>query len=252
MRRTPRRIALCATLVSLSFFVATIGVPAPIAAATPIVDPVTAPVTAPVALPLPSRPTVTVAERVIASARTHLDVRYAWGAIGPRAFDCSGLVYRVFVDNGLGALIGYSTGAHEIYRIFRLRGLASRSNGRPGDLVVYGGGSHIGIYLGHGRVISALTDGVRIAGLGSLTVPFTAFLHTGLSSLSVGSIAFRRTLARVYLHVRPTLGSKRVVELTRGARITVFRSSLDGSGRRWLRVITPTGVVGWLVASRTH
>jgi len=38
----------------------------------------------------------------------------------------------------------------------------------------------MGIYLGRGRAISALTSGVRIHGLHDLTSSFTAFLHVRL------------------------------------------------------------------------
>jgi cell wall-associated NlpC family hydrolase len=48
-----------------------------------------------------------------------------------------------------------------------------------GDIVVYGGGSHVGIYIGRGLVVSALNgrQGIRITRLHALRTPFTAFIH---------------------------------------------------------------------------
>ena len=52
----------------------------------------------------------------------------------------------------------------------RVHHLASRSNPRVGDVVIYGGGTHAGIYIGHGRVISALNprQGIRVTRLHAL------------------------------------------------------------------------------------
>ncbi|TMC61395.1 MAG: hypothetical protein E6J17_08550, partial [Chloroflexi bacterium] len=103
-------------------------------------------------------------------------------AVGPRAFDCSGLVYYVFRRTGnLWRIGGRRMSAYGYYTYFRHRGRASRTGGRPGDLVVWGGGSHIGIYLGHGKAISTLTNGVHIHGIYAVTARFTAFLHTRMS-----------------------------------------------------------------------
>ena len=123
------------------------------------------------------------AAAVIAAARHHLGAAYRSGATGPRAFDCSGLVYRAFKEARRAGIIGGTRASAAAYmRMFERRGQASRTHGRPGDLVIYGHGSHIGIYLGRGMVISALTSGVRRHGLKQLTVPFTEFLHTHLAA----------------------------------------------------------------------
>lgn len=124
----------------------------------------------------------TASAEVIAAARSHLGAPYVYATDGPRTFDCSGLVFRSFKEAGEVAVIGWTRkSAFGYMRYFERRGLASRRYGRPGDLVVYGGGSHIGIYLGDAMVISALTSGVRRHGLRRLNVPFTEFLHTHLN-----------------------------------------------------------------------
>lgn len=122
------------------------------------------------------------ARSVIQAALNHFGAPYVFGATGPKTFDCSGLVWHAFRSTGHFAIIGDGAyrGGRAIYKYFLSRGLASRTDGRPGDIVAYDGGMHVGIYLGNGRVISALKRGVSIHGLYALTVPFTAFLHTGL------------------------------------------------------------------------
>ena len=173
-------------------------------------------------------------------------------------------MYRVFVDNGLGGLIHFSTDAYRDYAMFRARGLATRGAGQPGDLVVYGGGSHIGIYLGHGRVISALVEGVRVTGVYGLSTPFTAFLHTGLSgdpaalaatrraAAPVATKGVRRTIAAVLLRALPGTTSRRLAVLAPGTRLAVLRWSRDRQGRRWIDVRTAGGRTGWVAAWLTR
>src|SRR5687767_12120015 len=102
------------------------------------------------------------ARRVVAFARRHLGARFRLGTEGPRYFDCSGLVYRVYAQAGLLGKIGGSRRlAAGYYWWFKQRGLASRGNPKVGDLVVWtehGRISHMGIYVGGGRVISALIN----------------------------------------------------------------------------------------------
>ena len=125
--------------------------------------------------------TASPAQRVISIAEAQLGKPWRYAAEGPRAFDCSGLVLYAFDRAGLAGRIGGGHSALGMYRWFARRGLASRSNPQVGDLVIYGGGSHVGIYIGNGRVISTLTRGVRIHGLYALRGRFTTFLHTHLS-----------------------------------------------------------------------
>jgi cell wall-associated NlpC family hydrolase len=151
-------------------------------AARPAPDPPPkAPPRAATTTPLPAD-IAPAARSVIRAAVRHLGAPYVFGATGPRAFDCSGLVWYAFRSTGNFAVIGdgaYRRGS-AIYRYFLSRHLASRTDGRPGDIVAYDGGMHLGIYLGNGRVISALLQGVSIHGLYAIGLPFTDFLHTGL------------------------------------------------------------------------
>ncbi len=84
--------------------------------------------------------------------------KYVWGAEGPSAFDCSGLVEYTLKKMG----ISFPRTSGEQYK-------ASKhvSNPKPGDLVFFGpGGSHhVGVYTGHGEFYSAENghDGMGIS-----------------------------------------------------------------------------------------
>jgi cell wall-associated NlpC family hydrolase len=137
----------------------------------------------------PSTPAVattatTEAQQIVQIARSKLGDPWRYGAIGPYAFDCSGLVIYTYKRAADGTVIRAGTlrTGRQIYLYFLGRGKASRSYPKVGDLVVWGGGSHIGIYIGSGRAISTLLNGVRIHGVFAVTARFTAYLHTGMST----------------------------------------------------------------------
>jgi peptidoglycan DL-endopeptidase CwlO len=170
---------------------ATTGDPSP-TPIPPLVDAsaTTTPPTAPT-LPVAVQPTATVslavvkpdlAARVVAIAVAQRGKRYARGSMGPRAFDCSGLVLYAYRRAGVANHIGGGHSARGMLRWARAHGRASRSNPQVGDIVIYGGGTHAAIYIGHGLVISALNPrkGIRITGLHALGAPFTTFIHTNL------------------------------------------------------------------------
>lgn len=106
--------------------------------------------------------------------------RYVAGGTGPDTFDCSGLVRYAYAAAGVSGRLGGGHSARAMLEWGRSQGLASRSNPRPGDVVIWGEGSHAGIYIGGGRVISALNarQGIRVTGLHALGASFTAFIHT--------------------------------------------------------------------------
>ena len=144
------------------------------------------------ALLIPSAPPTPVAasysseaSQVIRIARAQLGDRWRYGATGPSTFDCSGLVMYAYRMAGDLRMIGNGRyrSAGALYRYFLMRGKTSRTRGTPGDLVVWGNGSHIGIYLGNGMAVSTLTSGVRIHGVHAVTARFTAFLRTGIYQL---------------------------------------------------------------------
>lgn len=127
------------------------------------------------------------AARIVAIAASHIGAHFRMGATGPRYFDCSGFVYRVYKQAGLINRIG---GARRLaagyYHWFKNHGQVSRSNPQVGDIVIWtekGKIAHSGIYVGNGHVISALINpwGVKRTHIGSLHAKFFAFLHVHLA-----------------------------------------------------------------------
>jgi cell wall-associated NlpC family hydrolase len=129
-----------------------------------------------------TRPRRTAAQRLIRVARRQLGDRYVYGATGPRRFDCSGLVlYSLRHSHTRRAARLGGRSADSFYAAYRRHHRVGRRHGHPGDLVIWGGGRHVGIYIGHGRAISALTRrGVSVHGLHAVTMSFNGFLHTRL------------------------------------------------------------------------
>ena len=124
----------------------------------------------------------TEAQRVVKTAAGYIGGKWVYGATGPTNFDCSGLVFRVFKDNGLLDRIGGSRRSVKgFYSWFKQRGRVSRSNPKVGDLIVWGDFKHIGIYIGDGMAISTLTSGVKRHRVKGLTIPFKAYLHVNLT-----------------------------------------------------------------------
>lgn len=98
----------------------------------------------------------------IAAGRSVLGTPYRTAGKGPGGFDCSGFVAWAYQSEGLN-LPSY-TGA--------LAGVGQRvpslSQAKPGDLVFFRGGAHVGIYLGNGQFIGSQTStGVAVADMTS-------------------------------------------------------------------------------------
>ncbi|MBL1095437.1 C40 family peptidase [Streptomyces coffeae] len=99
------------------------------------------------------------AARAIAFAYGALGKPYVWGATGPHGYDCSGLTQAAWSAAGVSLPRTTYTQINAGHRI-------SRSQLAPGDLVFfYSGISHVGIYIGNGRMIHAPHPGapVRVA-----------------------------------------------------------------------------------------
>jgi cell wall-associated NlpC family hydrolase len=91
----------------------------------------------------------TVGEQALQAAMTREGDPYVWGAAGPGAFDCSGLVVWAYAQEGIalphftGDL--WNSGVH-----------VTRADLEPGDLVFFFADiSHVGIYIGDGMMIDA-------------------------------------------------------------------------------------------------
>ncbi len=130
--------------------------------------------------PLVIRPDYSARVVRIAVAQRH--DRYVRGATGPNRFDCSGLVRFSYKRAGVGGHLGGGHSARSMLRWGRLHGRTSRHHPHIGDVAIYGNGTHAAIYIGNGRVISALNprQGIRITRLHALGARFTTFIHTDI------------------------------------------------------------------------
>jgi peptidoglycan DL-endopeptidase CwlO len=106
--------------------------------------------------------------------------RYVSGATGPNAFDCSGLVRFAYQRADISYRLGGGHSASAMLRWAREHDKTRRHNPRKGDVVIWGNGSHAGIWIGNGKVISALnpTQDIKITRLHALGAPFTTFIRT--------------------------------------------------------------------------
>jgi cell wall-associated NlpC family hydrolase len=121
-------------------------------------------------------------QAVLRVARNQIGDPWRFRARGPNAFDCSGLVFFAFNQNGLKERIGGYRSAAGYYRYFKSIGKADMNPPRVGDLVVWGHYEHIGIFLGDGKAISTLTTrGVWIHPVkGYVPIRVKAYLHVDL------------------------------------------------------------------------
>ena len=131
---------------------------------------------------MPPAPRISAAARVVRIALAQRHDRYVRGATGPGAFDCSGLVRFAYRRARVSRDLGGGHSARAMLAWGRRHHLTSRHHPRIGDVVIYGNGSHAAIYIGNGRVISALNprEGIRVTRLHALGAPFTTFIHTGI------------------------------------------------------------------------
>jgi cell wall-associated NlpC family hydrolase len=89
----------------------------------------------------------------VQAALTRVGSPYSWGAGGPSAFDCSGLVMWSFQQAGISL-------PHSSQALASGGQPVSRDALQPGDVInFYSDASHTGIYVGDGMVVHASTYG---------------------------------------------------------------------------------------------
>ena len=101
------------------------------------------------------------AAAAVSYAYQKLGSPYVWGATGPDAFDCSGLMQAAYRSAGISL-------PRTTYAQINAGQRVSRSELLPGDLVFfYSGISHVGMYVGGGQMIHAPNPSapVRVAPL---------------------------------------------------------------------------------------
>jgi cell wall-associated NlpC family hydrolase len=117
-------------------------------------------------------------EEVLATARRFEGVPYLWGGMTARGIDCSGLVSRVYQANGvvLPRDAGLQFDSPSLVPV-------EREALRPADLVFFGRGpkriTHVGLYAGDGRFLSATTHGMPAVHEDRLDDPHWAPVYQG-------------------------------------------------------------------------
>ncbi|MFD1213489.1 C40 family peptidase [Arthrobacter sp. GCM10027362] len=101
------------------------------------------------------KPATAAGSGIVGLAKSMVGTPYVWGGTSTSGWDCSGFVQWVYAQHGIN-LPRVTTD--------QAAALKPTSNPQPGDLVLQNGGSHIGIYLGGGQMVSALNpnEGTKI------------------------------------------------------------------------------------------
>lgn len=102
---------------------------------------------------------------LVSIALAQLGKPYRWGAAGPNAFDCSGLVVYCYAQLGISV-------PHSSRALYNMGMPVSLAELQPGDLVFFARGGrvhHVGIYIGNGNFVHAPHSGdvVKISPLSS-------------------------------------------------------------------------------------
>jgi cell wall-associated NlpC family hydrolase len=106
-------------------------------------------------------------------AMAQIGKAYVYGAAGPSAYDCSGLMMRAWGAAGVylphSSSAQYGSGTH-----------ISASQLQPGDLVFYYSPiSHVGMYIGHGMIVNAENPSAGIKVTGLYSMPYAGAVRPG-------------------------------------------------------------------------
>jgi cell wall-associated NlpC family hydrolase len=136
--------------------------PAPKPAVKPAPKPVVRPATAPAAPAVGS----SVGAHALALAKGKVGTPYVWGAAGPSAFDCSGLIVWAYKQLGMSL-------PHSSATLSTMGTPVAKAALQPGDLVFfYSPVSHVGIYAGNGMVLNATQSGEPVQYSKLANLPF--------------------------------------------------------------------------------
>lgn len=98
-------------------------------------------------------PVVSQAAMAVGYALSKIGAPYVYGATGPHSFDCSGLTFAAY--RAAGVNIPRTSEA-------QLAHLRHVSTPQPGDIIVYSGGGHVGLYIGHGKIVESPRPGKSV------------------------------------------------------------------------------------------
>ena len=113
------------------------------------------------------RTNAAIGQRAASAAVTRIGSPYVYGAAGPTAFDCSGLVYWSYKQAG-------KTIPRDSYGQLGGGTPVAEKDLEPGDVIIMNGGSHAGIYIGNGTIVHSLTEGVPVSKASLKSIDFYA------------------------------------------------------------------------------
>lgn len=96
---------------------------------------------------------------IVSIAKQYTGVPYVWGGSTPAGFDCSGFISYVLNQAGNDTARTNAAGYYNM--------ATKVSTPQPGDLVFFSGTytsgiSHVGFYIGDGKMISAAGSGIKV------------------------------------------------------------------------------------------
>jgi cell wall-associated NlpC family hydrolase len=100
-------------------------------------------------------PTTTQADKAVAFAYAQIGKPYVYGATGPDSYDCSGLVQAAWAAAGVAIPRTTFEQWDDLPHI-------PVSQMEPGDLIIYDGEGHVGMYVGDGYIIDAPHTGLDV------------------------------------------------------------------------------------------
>ncbi|GAB87188.1 C40 family peptidase [Gordonia rubripertincta] len=101
------------------------------------------------------QPQLTAGQKAVKAAESKIGSPYSYGSAGPNAFDCSGLVYWSYKQAG-------KTIPRDSYGQLGGGRAVSYSEAKPGDVMIFNGGGHAGIYVGNGQFVHSSTYGTPV------------------------------------------------------------------------------------------
>lgn len=122
---------------------------------------------------LPNVPASGRAAAAVNYAMAQLGDPYVWGADGPSSFDCSGLTMAAWSRAGVSLSHSSKAQINEGRRV-------SKSQLQPGDLVFfYSPISHVGMYIGNGRMVHASRPGKPVKTESIDAMPYSGAVRPG-------------------------------------------------------------------------
>lgn len=114
------------------------------------------------------------AVRAVGFAMAQIGKPYVWGAVGPSSYDCSGLTSAAWAAAG-----------HSIPRTSQAQwqGLTrvALASARPGDLIIYyNDATHVGMYIGGGRMVHAPRPGRPVTTAPAASMPVLGVVRPGV------------------------------------------------------------------------